>query len=74
MKNIEKWLLKNGYKVNKIELVGRKQALKVDTNYDGPYPSKSQFDALETIRQHVSQHYSGMTVEPRGHYTAIFIY
>lgn len=74
MKNIEIWLLKNGYRVDKIELIGHKKAIKIDTNYDGLYPGKEQFDALEKIRKYISRNHLGVTVEPRGHYTAIFIY
>lgn len=74
MKNIEKWLLKNGYRVDKIELIGHKKALKIDIGYEGLYPGKEQFDALEKIRKYVSCNHPSMTVEPRGHYTSIFIY
>ena len=63
-------LNKKGFKAEKIHLIGR-DAVKIDTNYEGPYPSKIQFDTLDYIRRTYGTKY---TVEQRGHYTAIFIY
>ena len=47
------------------------QGLKVNTDYSGPYPTKETYQKLETVRKIVR---NGYRVEPRGYYTAIFIY
>lgn len=47
------------------------QGLKVNTDYGGPYPTKETFQKLETVRKIVK---NGYKVEPRGYYTAVFIY
>lgn len=63
-------LNKKGFKAEKIHLIGC-EAVKIDTNYEGLYPGKIQFDILDYIRKTYGKKY---TVEQRGHYTAIFIY
>lgn len=47
------------------------QGLKVNTDYNGPYPTKETFQKLETVRKIARNSYK---VEPRGYYTAVFIY
>lgn len=74
MKSLEKWLKNQGYKVQKIKLVGDVDCLEVDTDYTGMYPGKEQFEILNAIRQHVRRHYKDLKVESRGYYTAVYIY
>ena len=46
------------------------QGLEVNTDYSGLYPTKETFQKLETVKKNVK----GYKVEPRGYYTAVFIY
>lgn len=47
------------------------QGLKVNTDYSGPYPTKETFQKLEAVRKVAKK---GYKIEPRGYYTAVFIY
>ena len=71
-KSILKSLQGAGYIAEKIKLVNPERCgVKIDTDYSGPYPSREQFDTLHEIRRKYSKKH---IVEPRGHYSAIFIY
>lgn len=77
LNQLTKQLEKEGYKVKHIQLSfpeGIKQAIRIDTDYAGLYPGMEQFQILNAIRNHVQRYYKDLTVESRGHYTAIFIY
>lgn len=77
MKKLKKWLDDQGFTVKQTVLHNgglKKDCLCVDNEYEGPYPGKEQFDALQKIRNHVNRFYRNLTVEQRGHYTSIFIY
>lgn len=69
-KRILKNLINKGYKVEPITLTSG-FGVKVDSNYEGLYPPKTSFDILNSIRKAYQKNY---TVEPRGYYSAIFIY
>lgn len=45
-------------------------ALKINTEYDGPYPTEAVFGDVAMIRKIAKNH----RTECRGHYTAILIY
>lgn len=51
-----------------------KNGICVDMDYEGLYPGSKQFNALNTIRNHVHHYYKNLTVEQQVHYTAIYIY
>lgn len=74
MKSLRKWLEKSGYNPEKIKLFGGGEALEVSTPYQGQTPTAEQFATLAEIRRHVSRHYAGIKVEPRGFYSSIYIY
>lgn len=74
MESLKAWLKKKGYEVETIALTGNRTGLKIDTDYTGLYPGKEQFEVLETVRKQVKRFYGDLTVESRGHYTAIYIY
>lgn len=74
MKTLRKWLEKSGYNPEKIKLFGGGEALEVSTPYQGQTPTAEQFAILAEIRRHVSRHYAGIKVEPRGFYSSIYIY
>jgi hypothetical protein len=80
MRNIEKWLEKNGYAFETITLYNvngsgiDKPCISVKTPYTGPYPGRKQFDALHRIESYINRFYTGLTVQQRGHYSAVFIY
>lgn len=74
MKSLQKWLDKSGYNPEKIKLFGGGEALEVSTPYQGQTPTAEQFATLAEIRRHVSRHYAGIKVEPRGFYSSIYIY
>lgn len=38
------------------------------------FNTAEQFAILSEIRRHVSRHYAGIKVEPRGFYSSIYIY
>lgn len=74
LKTIKKKLQDAGLEVADIALNikgAEVQGLKVNTDYSGPYPTKETFQKLETVRKVVK---NGYKVEPRGYYTAVFIY
>lgn len=70
-KAIIKALSAKGYDVSSITLGGYVAGVKVCTDYVGLYPSKAQFAILDDIRKTYGKMH---TVEPRGYYSAIFIY
>lgn len=74
IKSLQKWLEKAGYNPEKIKLFGGGEALEVSTPYQGQTPTAEQFAILAEIRRHVSRHYAGIKVEPRGFYSSIYIY
>lgn len=74
VKSLQKWLEKCGYNPEKIKLFGGGEALEVSTPYQGQSPTAEQFAILSEIRRHVSRHYAGIKVEPRGFYSSIYIY
>lgn len=74
VKSLQKWLEKSGYNPEKIKLCGGGEALEVSTPYQGQTPTAEQFAILAEIRRHVSRHYAGIKVEPRGFYSSIYIY
>lgn len=74
VKSLQKWLEKYGYNPGKIKLFGGGEALEVSTPYQGQTPTAEQFAILAEIRRHVSRHYAGIKVEPRGFYSSIYIY
>ena len=74
MKSLRKWLEKSGYNPEKVKLFGGGEALEVSTPYQGQTPTAEQFATLAEIRRHVSRHYAGIKVEPRGFYSSIYIY
>lgn len=74
VKSLQKWLEKSGYNPEKIKLFGGGEALEVSTPYQGQTPTAEQFATLAEIRRHVSRHYAGIKVEPRGFYSSIYIY
>lgn len=74
VKLLQKWLEKSGYNPEKIKLFGGGEALEVSTPYQGQTPTAEQFATLAEIRRHVSRHYAGIKVEPRGFYSSIYIY
>ena len=74
VKSLQKWLEKSGYNPEKIKLFGGGEALEVSTPYQGQSPTAEQFATLAEIRRHVSRHYAGIKVEPRGFYSSIYIY
>jgi hypothetical protein len=74
IKSLLKWLEKSGYNPEKIKLFGDGEALEVSTPYQGQTPTAEQFAKLAEIRRHVSRHYAGIKVEPRGFYSSIYIY
>ena len=74
MKSLRKWLEKYGYNPEKFKLFGGGEALEVSTPYQGQTPTAEQFAILSEIRRHVSRHYAGIKVEPRGFYSSIYIY
>lgn len=74
MKSLRKWLKKSGYNPGKIKLFGGGEALEVSTPYQEQTPTAEQFATLAEIRRHVSRHYAGIKVEPRGFYLSIYIY
>lgn len=73
IKSPRKWLEKSGYNPEKIKLFGGGEALEVSTPYQGQTPTAEQA-ILSEIRRHVSRHYAGIKVEPRGFYSSIYIY
>lgn len=60
-----------GYKVKPETLTDGSYIVVIDSNYDGAYPTKETFNILNDIRRKYEKHHR---IEPRGHYTAIFIY
>lgn len=74
VKSLQKWLEKSGYNPEKNKLFGGGEALEVSTPYQGQSPTAEQFATLAEIRRHVSRHYAGIKVEPRGFYSSIYIY
>ena len=74
VESLQKWLEKSGYNPEKIKLFGGGEALEVSTPYQGQTPTAEQFATLAEIRRHVSRHYAGIKVEPRGFYSSIYIY
>mgnify|MGYP005841892959 CR=1 FL=1 len=46
------------------------KGLKINTDYEGPYPPQETFEKLETARRIAK----GWHVEKRGHYVAVFIW
>lgn len=77
MHQLKIWLEDNGFSVKQTVLQFSEHVtpcICIDNNYEGPYPGKEQFDCLNRIRRHVARQYPSLRVEPRGHYTSIFIY
>ncbi len=77
LRNAKKWLEEMQFTPERIVLSypnGEKQGLKVDTDYEGPYPGNDVFQIHNMIRSHISRHYrNSLSVESRGHYSAVFI-
>lgn len=77
LKNAKRWLERLQFKPEGIALnypEGRKQGLKVDTDYEGTYPDNDVFRIHNMIRSHISKYYrDSLNMESRGHYSAVFI-
>lgn len=74
---LTKWLQSQGLRPERIQLSfpeGIKNGIRINIDYKGPYPGPEQFNTLNSIRNHVHRFYKDLTVEQRGHYTAIYIY
>lgn len=77
LKNVEKWLRKHEFKPETITLNyqdGKKMGIKVDTEYEGPYPNGGVFHMHQMIRNHIAKRYKDkLSVESRGYYTAVYV-
>lgn len=71
-KKIIKWLKDNGFTFEEVRMTDGKPALMVDTDYDGPYPTKETFRKQHEILKKVSR-YKRLKTEPRGYCTAMLI-
>lgn len=72
MNSIKKWLQANGFNFREVMLTGDKPGLMVNTDYDGPYPTKECLQKQYTISAKVKRCRS-LKAEARGYYTAILI-
>ena len=76
LKRLQRKLYTAGYNAEFITVYNAKgdgidvPALRINTDYDGPYPSKETFTIINEIRKLCKNHIT----ECRGFYTAIFIY
>ena len=76
LKRIQKKLENAGYVTDLITVYNingngnSAPALRVNTDYEGPYPTKEVFNSIEAIKKIAKKH----RTECRGYYTAVFIY
>ena len=72
MNNIAKWLIEKGFDFRTVTMCDGKRGLMVDTNYEGPHPTKECLEKQEAIMRKVKRMKS-LSAESRGHYTAVLI-
>lgn len=73
LETIYKNLINSGIKARYDFLGGcaePKKIIIVDCNYEGPYPTKETFTIIDQARKIARDH----KTEPRGYYSALFIY
>lgn len=77
LSKIFKWLKKEGYHPQQIRLSYPDNvinAIRIDTDYQGPYSGPEQFRILNAVRSHIRRYHKELNIEQRGYYTAIFIH
>jgi len=72
MKGITKWLKDNNFDFKKIALTGGKAGIMVNTDYEGPYPTRECMEAQQAIEAKVRR-YKGIKAEPRGYRSGMLI-
>ncbi len=72
MDNIAKWLINQGFDFKTVTMNDGKKGIMVDTDYEGPYPTKECLEKQRTVMQKVRRMKS-LRSEQRGHYTAVLI-
>ena len=76
LKRLQKKLIESGYNAEFITVYNRNgfgedvPALRINTDYEGQYPPKETYTAINEIRKLCKNH----VTECRGFYTAVFIY
>lgn len=76
LKRLQKKLIASGYDAEFITVYNRNgsgldvPALRIDTDYEGQYPTKETYTAINEIRRICKNH----ATECRGFYTAVFVY
>ena len=76
LKRLQKKLTAAGFDAKFITVYNYKgtgedvQALRIDTNYEGPYPTRETFAAIDSIRNICKNH----ATECRGYYSGVFVY
>lgn len=77
LRSTKRWLEKMELQPELITLnypEGKREGLRVDTDYEGPYPNSDVFQIHSMTRNHIAKRYGkSLTVESRGYYTAMFI-
>ena len=73
MKNIELWLVENGFTFEKGVLEENKHYIMVDTNYEGMYAPKETYQKIARIENKIKR-YKSVKGESRGSRTGYFIY
>ena len=68
---IKSWLTANGYT---FKTYAGMDGIMVNTNYDGEHPKAETFKAHYHIEQYVGRFHKTVKTEPRGHWTAIWIW
>lgn len=73
MNALTKWLHANGYNFKPVTMTGResKKAIMIDTDYNGPYPSKETYIKHDEIKKRLKR--LNLIAEQRGFYTALLV-
>jgi len=73
MNALAKWLRANSYTFKPVTMTGKeaKKAIMIDTNYDGPYPSRETYSKHDAIKKRLKR--LNLTAEQRGFYTALLV-
>lgn len=72
MNSIKKWLQNNGFTFKEVMLTGGKSGIMVDTDYNGPYPTKECIGKQRIIKTKIRR-FKNIKVESRGYCTAMLI-
>ena len=72
MNRIIKWLVENGFAFRQVVMTDGKPGIMVDTDYDGPYPTRECLQLQQAITVKVKR-FKSLKAEPRGYCTAVLI-